>query len=164
MLGNFGMDLSLVMLKACWLESFSWILDWKCGRRFGPNFLVGSQLKLSNQNSFNVTKLRSIQKFPSNHPSVAPILDPFTTQSQFHHTPHAQCFAFSHQENIHPHTQPTTHLTFPPKLLPLTPPRLRLTHGLYQAVFAASWVTLYSYYRLDPTSGSSPGCQSRIQS
>ena len=44
MLGNFGMDLSLVMLKAFWLESFSWILAWKCGRRFGWKFPVGSQL------------------------------------------------------------------------------------------------------------------------
>ena len=78
--------------------------------------------------------------------------------------PELNAFAFSHKENIHPHTQPTTHLTFQPKLLPLTPPRLCLTHGLYQAIFAASWDTLYSYSRLDPTSGSSPGCQSRIQS
>ena len=44
MLGNFGMDLSLVMSKAFWLESFSWILAWKYGRRFGRKFSVGSQL------------------------------------------------------------------------------------------------------------------------
>ena len=44
LLGNFGMDLSLVISKTFWLESFSWILDWKCVRRFGLKFSVGSQL------------------------------------------------------------------------------------------------------------------------
>ena len=138
------------------------------------------QPKISDQISVHISKLGSSSNFPTKMPSTSPSSGPFQnfqaitpqlpqaqTHSQPKHNfitrPKLNAFMFSHQENIHPRTQPTTHLTFPPRLLPLTPYRLRLTHGLYQAVFAAPWVTMYLYSRLDPTSGSSPGCKSQIQ-
>ena len=52
-------------------------------------------MKLSDQNAFDIAKLSSIPKFPSNHPSVALRSDPFTSQATFHHThPAPQIFPF----------------------------------------------------------------------
>ena len=72
--------------------------------------------------------------------------------------PSAKLFQNSTPTNPLPHTQPTIHSNLPPLLLPLTPPLLHITHGLYQATSVATRVTLYFPSSLDPTSGSIPRC------
>ena len=72
--------------------------------------------------------------------------------------PSANPFQNSIPMNPLPHTQPTTYSNLLPSFLPLAPPLLHITNGLYQATSVATRVTLYSSSRLDSTSGSSPGC------
>ena len=129
-----------------------------------PNFPHGIYLEISNQKNFRIAQLESIPKFPSNHPWVAPSSYPVPARAKFYHAPPASHFTYSYQENILQHNQSTTHLNFSSIHILLAPSRLRLTHGLYQAAFAAPRVTLYLYSRLDPTFGSSTGRKSRVQS
>ena len=142
---------------------------------FWPDNPAGTQLTISDQTSVQISHLESIWNFPTKTTSTPPIWCQFqhfpaiaygSPQAHTHtHSmpkqksiirPQLHVFTISHQENILSHTQPTTNFSFPPILLALSPPILHLTHGLYQAAFAAPQVTLHFYYRLDPTSGSSP--------
>ena len=72
-------------------------------------------------------------------------------------------FTKKHTDKPLPYTQPITRPFIPSTLLPLAPHLLHITHGLYQYTVASTRVTLYSSSRLNPTSGSIPGC-SRIYS
>ena len=149
--------------------------------KVGPDAPVGIQPTTSNQTSVQISHLGSSWNFLTKMTSTSPSWGPFQNSQAITHGlprahthsqpeqnsithPQLDAFTISHQENILPHTRTTTHLTFPPRLLTLAPLIIRLTHAIYQAAFAAPRVILYSYSRLDPTSGSSPGYQSRIQS
>ena len=142
---------------------------------------AGIQLTISDQTSVDISHLGSNWNFPTKTTSASPSSGPLQNFPEITHglsrahthiqpelnsitCPQLHTFTISQQDNILPLTQPSTHLTFPPRLLVLAPPRIHLTHGLYQAAIAAPRVTLYSYSRLDLTSGLSPGFQSRVQS
>ena len=95
---------------------------------------VGVHLEILNQTPYHIAQLRSISKIsqltsiarpehiPSYHPSKFPSCAPSQTP-----------FSKSIPSIPLPHTHPTTHLKHPLSLLPLAPPQLHLTHGLYQA-------------------------------
>ena len=84
-----------------------------------PHYIaqLGSISEISHE-----TSMARPEHIPSYHQSKLPLCLPS-------HTP------FSNYIPTHPlpHTHPTTHINLPPSLLPLAPPLLHLTHGLYQA-------------------------------
>ena len=95
---------------------------------------IGVRLEISNQTPYHIAQLRFVSKFsqissmarpehiPSYHPSKFPLCAPS-------HTPSSNSLPSIPLA----HTHPTAHLNHPPAFLPLAPPQLHLTHGLYQA-------------------------------
>ena len=91
-------------------------------------------LEISNQTPYHIAQLRSISNIspitsmarPAHIPSYHLSKFPSCAPSQ---TPISKSFPSIPL----PHTHPSTHLSYPPSLLPLAPPQLHLTHGLYQA-------------------------------
>ena len=121
---------------------------------------VGVRLEISNQTPYHIAQLRPIPKIsqltsmacpehilsyhPSKFTSCAPSQTPFSNSIPSSHLSH---------------THQTTHFKHPPH---------SISHmGYTRPLWAATWVTLHSHSRLNPTpessTGSSPGC-SRVSS
>ena len=123
------------------------------------------RLEISNQTPYHIAQLRSISKIsqitsmarpehiPSYHPRKFPSCAPSHT-------------SFSNSlPSIHlPRTHPTTHLNHPPSLLPLAPPQLHLTHGIYQATLGGHTNHTALIFKAESHSQVQSRFQSRMQS
>ena len=126
---------------------------------------VGVRLEISNQKPNHIAQLGSNSKnsqvtsmarpehIPSYHPSKIPSCAPS-------HTPISKSLP-SHPL---PHTHLTTHLNHPPSLLPLAPPLLHLTHGLYQATLGVHTSHTALLFKAESYSRVQSRFQSRFQS
>ena len=122
--------------------------------------ILQGPFNISNQKSFQNTHLGSIRnlwpKIVPNHPSGVYSKLPRKTPSEALRShsftfprnipskyPRHSNFRKPYQRNPLPQTQSTTHTLHQPSLLPLAPPLLHLTHGIYQTKLVATPVTLY---------------------
>ena len=126
---------------------------------------AGVRLEISNQTPYHIAQLRSISKnsqltsmtcsehmpsyHPSNFPSCAPSQTPFSNSIPSSHLPH---------------THPTAHFKHPPSLLPLAPPQLHLTNGLYQAALGGHTGNIALVFKAESHSRVQSRVQSRMQS
>ena len=101
---------------------------------FQPSTRLDCQLRVHLEISYHISQLRSISKTSQltsmAHPEHIPIYHPSKFPSC---APSQTPFSTSIPSIPLPHTHTTTNFKHPPSLLPLAPPQLRLTHGLYQA-------------------------------
>ena len=123
------------------------------------------RLEIANQTPYHIAQLRSISKnsqltsmpcpehIPSYHPSKFPSWAPSQTP-----------FSNSIPPIPLPHTHPTTHFKHPPSLLPLAPPQLHLTHGLYQAALSGHTGNIALAFKAESHSWVQSRVQSRMQS
>ena len=126
-----------------------------------PDRRAGVRLEISNQKPHDITQLGSISKIsqetsisrPEHIPSYRPSKLPSCSPS---HTP----FQNSISTHPFPYNQPTTHINLPSSLLPIAPPLLHLTHGLYQAALGGHTGHTVLVFKV----GSRSRVQSRMQS
>ena len=126
---------------------------------------VKVRLEISNQTPYHIAHLRSIsnifqltsmarpEHIPSYHPSKFPSCAPSQTPS-----------SNSIPSSPLPHTHPTTHFKHPPSLLPLAPPQLHLTHGLYQAALGVHTNNIALAFKVESHSRVQSQVQCRMQS
>ena len=122
-------------------------------------------LEIANQTPYHIDQLRSISKnsqltsmarpehIPSYHPSKFPSCAPSQTP-----------FSNSIPSISLPHTHPTTHFKHPPSLLPLAPPQLHITHGLYQAALGGHTSNIALAFKAESHSRVQSRVQSQMQS
>ena len=126
---------------------------------------AGVNLEISNQATYHIAQLRSISKIfqltsmarPKHIPTYYPTKFPSCAPSQ---TP----FSNSMLSIPLPHTHPPTHFKPPPSLLPLAPPQLQLTHGLYQAALGKHTGNIALAFKAESHSWVQSRVQSRMQS
>ena len=121
-------------------------------------FVIGPLLMIT---PYHIAQLRSILKIsqltsmarpehiPSYHPSTFPTCAP--SQTPF-------------SNSIPPIPLPHTHFKHPPSLLPLAPPQLHLTHGLYQAALDCHTGNIALVFKAESHSRVQSRVQSRMQS
>ena len=119
----------------------------------------GVRLEISNQKPYHIVQLGSNSGISqgtsmarSEHiPSYRPIK---FLSCALRHTPVSNSIPSHHL----PHTHPITHTNHPPSLLPLAPPLLHITHGMYQAALGGHTGYTALVFKAVPTSGSLPWC------
>ena len=126
---------------------------------------VGVRLEISNQTPYHIAHLRSTSKI-SQLPSMArPEHTPSYHPSKFPScAPGQNPFSNSIPSIPLPHTHPTTHFKHPPSLLPLAPPQIHLTHGLYQAALGGHTGNIALAFKAESHSRVQFRVQSRMQS
>ena len=126
---------------------------------------VGVRLEISNQTPYHITQLRSISNIsqltsmarPEQRPTCHPSKFPSFAPSQ---TP----FSNSLSSILLPHTHPSYHFNHPPPLLPIAPPQLHITHGIYQAALGGHTDHTAFTFRAESHSRVQSPVKSRMQS